>query len=232
MSDRGQEFIRLYNELDHWLKKLTSSRGSVPFWKRIRLAAKQEPALNRYLDDLLEFHELRNAIIHHRSYPQELLATPTAGTVARMEEILGKLLSPQHVIPVFQRDMHVFGPATQLVEVLKYMRHHGYSQVVSRVDGRLKLTTSSGITRWLAAQAEAGECHLAGVTLADILPHDRDGSFMLIRAGATVEEALSIFQQSLHVRRPRLFALVITKNADPGEEPLGIITPRDLLVEE
>ena len=232
MEDRGAEFIRLYNELDHWLKKLSSQRGSVPFWKRIRIAAKQEPALNRYLDDLLEFHELRNAIIHHRTYPDELLATPTEETITRQREIVDRLLRPQRVGNAFKREIHVFGPATLLHEVLKYMRHHGFSQVVSRVDGRLRLTTSSGITRWLATQAETGVLDLDGVTLADVLPHDRDGAFELINAHATVDEALLKFQESLHARKPRLFALIITKNGLATEEPIGIITPRDLLVEE
>ena len=115
MADRGELFIQLYNELDHWLKKLSERRGSVPFWKRIREAAKREPALNRYLDDLLEFHELRNAIIHHRSYPAELLAMPTQETVDRMQMILDKLLRPQLVGNAFKSDVHVFGPATMLL---------------------------------------------------------------------------------------------------------------------
>jgi len=232
MQDRGELFIQLYNELDHWLKKIAKRRGSVPFWKRIREAAKYEPALNRYLDDLLEFHELRNAIIHHRSYPAELLAMPTEETVERMQVILEKLLRPQLVGNAFKSDVHVFGPATLLTEVLKYMRHNGYSQVVSRLDGKLKLTTSSGITRWLAAQAEAGCIDIEEVTLGDILPHDRSGAFELIAAHETVETALATFQKSLHASKPRLFALIITKNGEPQEAPLGIITPRDLLVED
>ena len=58
---RAEEFIRLYNELDHFLKSQSDDKPSVPFWKRLKDAARRNPTLKRSLDDLLEFHQLRNA---------------------------------------------------------------------------------------------------------------------------------------------------------------------------
>ena len=232
MPDRGEEFLRLYNEIDHLLKQLTDMRPSAPFWKRLRTAAKREAGLKRYLDDLLEFHELRNAIIHHRAYPDELIATPSEGAVARMREIVDWLTAPPRVIPAFASEVHVFGPATPLSEVLQFIYSRGFSQVVSRSGGRLRLTTSSGITRWLAAMVNAGEVPFETATLADVLPFDTEDAMQLLGREASVDEALAIFQASLERKRPRLFAIIITETGQAHEDPLGIITPRDLLVEE
>ena len=65
-----------------------------------------------------------------------------------------------------------------------------------------------------------------------MLPFDRVEAMQLIARDASIDEALAVFQRSLERKRPRLFAVVITEHGDPAEEPLGIITPRDLLVEE
>ena len=53
----------------------------------------------------------------------------------------------------------------------------------------------------------------------------------LLPKDATVDEALDVFRSSLHGQKPRLFAIMITGHGRPGEQPLGIITPRDLLRE-
>lgn len=232
MDDLGAEFLTLYNELDHLLQKITDERGGVPFWKRLRIAAKREPVVRRHLDDLLEYHELRNAIIHHRTYPKELIATPTAETVAEFRRVVEHLSAPPKVIPAFASEVHVFSPKTPLKEVLQYMFSRGYSQVVSRVEGRLRLTTSSGLTRWLAAMVNADDVPYQSATMADVLPFDREEALQLIARDASIDQALAIFQSSLERKRPRLFAIVITETGDAAEEPLGIITPRDLLVEE
>lgn len=232
MPDLGAEFLRLYNEIDHLLKQLTDLRPSTPFWKRLRSAAKREHGLKRYVDDLLEFHELRNAIIHHRAYPDELVATPSEKTVARLREIVDWLNAPPRVIPAYASKVRVFSPSTPLSEVLQFIYSRGFSQVVSRFEGRLRLTTSSGITRWLAAMINAGEVPFETATLNDVLPFDTEDAMQLIARDASVDEALAIFQASLERKRPRLFAIIITETGQAHEEPLGIITPRDLLVEE
>lgn len=232
MSELGDEFLRLYNEVDHHLKKLADVRPSMPFWKRLRIAAKHEHGLKRYLDDLLEYHELRNAIIHHRAYPDELIATPSEATVARLRAIVEWLNAPPLVIPTFASEVRVFDPDTALKEVLQYLYGRGFSQVLSRSMGRLRLTTSSGITRWLAAGVNAGEVAFERATLKDVLPFDTEDAMQLLARSATVDEALAVFQASLSSKRQRLFAIIITEHGDASEEPLGIITPRDLLVEE
>ena len=108
--------------------------------------------------------------------------------------------------------------------MLQYIYSRGYSQVVSRLKGRLRLTTSSGITRWLAAGVNAGEVPFESATLGDVLPFDREETMQLLSRDASIDEALAIFQQSLERKRPRLFAIVITESGDAAENPLGIIS--------
>jgi len=149
-----------------------------------------------------------------------------------MREIVEWLTAPPLVIPTFASEVRVFQPVTPLREVLQYMYSRGFSQVVSRSESRLRLTTSSGITRWLAAGVNAGEVPFETAALSDVLPFDTEDAMQLIAKSAKVDDALAVFQASLASKRQRLFAIIITEHGDSGEDPLGIITPRDLLVED
>ena len=225
---RGEEFIRHYNELDHQLKKLSGDRSGAPFWKRARMAARRHPTIRRVLDDLLEYHELRNAIVHHRDYPKRLIASPAPAVVEALARIVAELSSPKLVMPTFASDVRCFAPGTLLVDVLRHIHERSYTQVVARVEGALALLTTADIAQWLAAQAGEHPVDLAGVTLANVLPFCRPSAMELIGRDGTVEEARQRFEQSLSEKR-RLFAIIITEHGAPTEDPLGIITPADLL---
>lgn len=230
--DRGIEFIRLYNELDHSVKKIVNEKGSVPFWKRLRMAAKKHPNIRRNLDELLEIHELRNAIVHHRSYPAEIIAIPTASIVKKLAGVVAELNTPRLVMPAFKRKIHVFSPTSPLHESLAYMNRHGFRQIVLKSAGELSLVTSNGIANWLLGQAEGTALVLSEATLSDVLPFENAGSVEFLSQGSTVDQARQIFDEAQRSRPRHLFAVLVTKNGSRSEDPLGLITPRDLLATE
>ena len=218
----------MYNELDHQLKKLSGDKGNAPFWKRARTASKRHPVIRRALDDLLEFHELRNAIVHHRDYPSTLIASPAPEVLSALERIVTELTAPKQVIPTFASNIHIFAAPVPLLEVLRFIHGHGYSQVVARIDGELKLITTTAIAKWVAAQAAEGPVDFSTGALKDVLPYCREHDTELIASDAPVVEARQRFELAL-VQQRRLFALIITEHGAPTEDPLGIITPADLL---
>lgn len=230
--ERGIEFVRLYNELDHAVKKIVNEKGSVPFWKRLRMAAKKHPYIRRNLDELLEIHELRNAIVHHRSYPAEIIAIPTVEIVELLEAVVNGLNSPAQVMPTFKRQIHVFSPTSPLQESLAYMKRHGFRQIVLKSEGELHLISSNGIANWLLGQANGEAVVLAKATLGDLLAFEEPHSVEFLAEDATIDMARQIFDEAQRSRPRHLFAVLITKTGSPSEAPLGIITPRDLLALE
>jgi CBS domain-containing protein len=228
-EERSDEFLALYNELDHLLKQLVDLKGSVPFWKRLRIGAKRHAGLRRYLDDLLEFHELRNAMIHHRAYPKEIIAVPTEQTVEQMRAIVMSLSEPPTVIPAFSREIHVFVPTEPLAGALAYMSKHDFRQIVVRDGGALKLVTSLGVALWLIANAKGEIVNLKETSLGDVLEYEHDDSVAFLPRDASLDTALGIFEEASVKKPRRLYAILITEHGTPDEEPLGIITPRELL---
>lgn len=231
-AERCDEFLALYNEVDHLLKQIVDQKGSVPFWKRLRIGAKQHAGLKRYLDDLLEYHELRNAIVHHRAYPKELIASPTERTVEAMRNIVTALSAPPAVIPAFSREIHVFVPAEPLTGALAYMSKHDFRQIVVKSDGQLRLVTSLGVALWLIDNAKNEIVNLKQTSLGDVLEYEHDDSVAFLPQDASLDTARGIFEEASVKKPRRLYAILITGHGTPQEEPLGIITPRELLGNE
>jgi hypothetical protein len=164
---------------------------------------------------------------------------PTQDTLQRFRRLVEQVVRPRRVIPLFATQLRVFIPEELLQEVLEYMHHGGFTQVVARDQGALRLVTAAGITRWLAAQLEAVDgrstapcVELGSAIVADVLRLEKPEALALLPAKATLEEAVDAFQRSIAGRHGRLFALVITQHGRGNEDPLGIITPADLLLEE
>jgi CBS domain-containing protein len=231
MEDLGSEFLLLYNQLDHRIRELTHADQSDPFWRRVKWAARDCPEVRRVRDDIMEFHELRNAIIHNREFPERLIATPSEEAVAHLRRIVEGLVSPARLTPTFAREVHVFELTNPLSKALAYMERRDYSQVVVRHPEGLRLLTAEGISRWLAGQAQDEPLVLDRVVIADVLPFGTPKAGLLMPRNSTVDEAREAFDRTADRNNPRLHAIIITENGKPGEEPLGIVTPWDLLDE-
>jgi len=178
---------------------------------------------------LKDYGDLRNTIVHHRSYPREIIAEPTEVTLVRFAEVVRHVLSPERLIPSFQKDVQCFSPSDQLVSVLRYMRQNDFSQVAIRKDGELSLLTTEGIARWFEGQAEEDIISVTAATVEEALAHDIPDSLEIMSRDHTIYEARETFASALKNRRPRLFAILITETGKRTEQPLGVVTPWDLL---
>lgn len=238
---RGHEFVRLFNEIDHYIKRLVGSNGGESFFRRLQWAVRDNPALKRWQEDLMEYAELRNALVHDRHFPNRMIAVPVERTLAEFRRLVERIVRPRRVLPQFGCELRVFAPDEQLSTALDYMHRKGYTQIVAREGGELRLITAAAVTRWLAAHMAApppdggngASCiDLTGASVADVLALEKPETLGLIGRDATIEEAVDSFQRAISRRRGRLYALLITENGKSDESPLGIITPVDLLEEE
>ena len=229
--DGGQQFIGLYNQMDHWLRDFTGAEhGS--FFQRIDRAARKHSLIRRHSDELKDFGELRNAIIHHERYPEVIIASPHPDVLLRFKRLMDELTNPERLIPLFSRKVNLLRPTDSLAQALSYIADKGYSQVPVKADGRYGMLTNDGIARWLAAQV-AGEClDLGKATVGDVLTYEPEESFMVVSRYMTLDEARTVFEHARVMSKPRLYALLITENGEHEESLLGIVTPYDLVVKD
>lgn len=233
---RGERFLAAYHLIEQLLRKMSGNGARESFRHLVDDMSKQSPVIRRYKDDLVEFGELRNAIVHERISPDYLIAVPLPETVEKIEEIARLLSDPPLVYPTFRREVAVFSPQDPLEKVFDVMHRKGFTQFPVYEDGIYRgLLTDGGIARWVAGlmaggvkKASVGEV-LSGVTVGEVLASEKNPRrARFVSRRSTVYEVEEIFRESRR-EKWRVAAVLITENGDADEELLGIVTPSDLL---
>ncbi|MHC8517823.1 CBS domain-containing protein [Sporosarcina sp. ITBMC105] len=226
-SDR---FIVAYNRIEKTLSMKVDDNGYLPFYRLIDKAKIKNSVVRKYEDDLREFGDLRNAIVHHRTDIDYVIAEPHDDIVERIEEIEQRLSNPLSVGALFGCKVHTLQASDHLTLALRMMRDNKFSQVPIYEEGKFKgLITAAGITYWLAGQSTEDSISREIPTLSTVYDYEkRKESFEFVEKDLSVYEADDYFKRAIS-RGTRLEALLITENAEPDEDLIGIITPFDLL---
>ncbi|MGH2548268.1 MAG: hypothetical protein ACRDHN_02705 [Thermomicrobiales bacterium] len=235
-TNRGEEFEANFNVLDDALRERLATTGDqrngrLSFAEMVRVLQKHDSAVRIYADDLLEYSDLRNAIVHSRGRDGlRVIAEPVPEALADFKAIVQELTNPQSALSLSGGAPRHFAPGDHLNQALAYMREHDFSQVVVK-DGKgpLLLLTANGISRWLERHAGDGAVALNGrIAIADALRFEQQHSFELVNRDATAHDVRELFQRFPASGASRLQAVIVTENAQPTEKALGIVTPWDL----
>ena len=226
-SDR---FIVAYNRIEKVLAEKADVNGYSPFYRLIDKVKITNSVVRKYEDDLREFGDLRNAIVHDRTGIDYVIAEPHDDIVERIELIEKKLSNPLSVGSLFGCKVHTLQAEDPLTAALKLMSETKFSQVPIYQDGKFKgLITAAGITYWLAGQSTEDVIPREIPTLSDVYNYEnRKESFEFVDKDLSVYEAEDYFKRAI-TRGTRLEALLITENAQNDGELIGIIRPFDLL---
>lgn len=227
--DRATEFIQLYNRLAQHLSEIVHVDRFTPFSQLVELAARKSSPVARFASRLRDYGDLRNAIVHSRSYPEEIIAEPSPAALANFRSVFEAIVSPKRLAPTFQRQVMVYKPEDPLIKPLQDMNANDFSQVVLMDQKRLSLLTTEGIARWLEQKASDDIISIQEATIGDAHTCDPDGSFLVMARDKTIYDAQEAFTSMLERDEPRLFAVIVTQNGRDTEKPLGIVTPWDLL---
>lgn len=232
---RGDRFLAAYAVIEQELRK----RWGVPggrdsFRHMVEVLSKNDALIRRFREDLIEYSELRNAIVHERISPDYLIAVPLEDIVCSIERIAADLTKPPLVIPKFSRKVVVLDVSTPISEVLKLIRMTEYTQFpVYKGNKYVGLLTDGSIARW-AAHAMDGLSHAPmEYDVAYLLRYEkRIDQAKFVSRTTTVYEAEEIFRNCDTGKdgKHRISAMLITETGEATRGLLGIITPSDILV--
>jgi predicted transcriptional regulator len=226
MAENSERFITAFNRIDKAMDgELQNSKG-IGFSKAVRILTRYNAVVRRYKDDLLEFAELRNAIVHNRTDTIQVIAEPHDSVVEQIEKIEREITQPRLVIPHFERSVHSFQYNDTLSKLLHAIQEKGYSKFPVYADGEFRgLVTESGITKWLANHKDHS---IKEVLIEEILPFEKDTNHQFIEKNTSVYEAVELFKEQIG-KGNRIAALLITENGKPQGKLLGIITTWDIM---
>lgn len=225
-SDR---FLEAFNRIEKYLRKRTRSERWEGFYQLIRKASQFIPAVREYGDDLKEFADLRNAIVHERT-DGRVIAEPHEWVVNKIEKLADLILRPPKVIPHFQRRVLSLSDREPIASAIKAMYEHDYSQIPIVGNGTFAgLLTSNTIVRWLGARSNRGTVgpNQMETPIADVLRYSEYAdNYRFVSRDTTLFEVLEYFQD-YEQKGKRLDALLITHHGKSTESFLGIITVWD-----
>lgn len=227
MDDPTRSFLTAYNEIDKYLRDMTQAPTHVAFTQLVRDAARRSPAVRNFADDLKEYAQLRNAIVH--DFLDEPIATPNASVVRRIVSIRDALVSPARVDSLASRPVVSCKAEEPIGTVVAAMREADYSKMPVYGGGQfVGLLTSNTVARWLGARFAQPAGELARETVGEVLRHQaKKENCEFLPRSATVFDALAAFDRFWR-RGMRLDAILITQHGKPHESLLGIVTVYDL----
>ena len=227
--DRAEEFIHLFNQVENFLTQLVRPQKFPRFWKLVEDASVLSAAVRANSADLKQFGNLRNAIVHDAGYPSHIVAVPSEEALLRFKGIVHEVIEPTPLIPTFATQVRCFDPGDTLPGVLRFMREQDFSQVIVSSDGRLSMLTVEGITKWLADHLIGNQASAGNVTLDTVLALEPPDSFIVMGPDKTIFDAADAFKNSINRKATRLYAIAITESGGKSDQPIGFVTPWDLV---
>lgn len=231
MTERNSDrFTYAYNRIEKSMEKISGLNNYMPFSRLIDKTKHMNAIIRKFEQDLREFSDLRNAIVHHRTGAEYAIAEPHDDIVELIEYIDRELSKPVTVGDMFIRKVHTLQGSDKLATGLKLIRERRFNQIPIYENRKfIGLITATGITYWLADKMLDEIISREMPTLLDIYDHEKQKkTYQFIDRNLSVYEAEEYFKKAV-ANGKRLEALLITESGRPEEKLLGIITPLDLM---
>lgn len=225
-SDR---FLNAYRAIEQHLRKLTG-KPKISFWELVNERAKAgDLTISKYRDDLAQFANLRNAIVHMDGGGGQVIAEPNDYAVGKIEKIRDLILQPPGIDKIYRRPVKTCKPHDSILEVARVMANKKYSQMPVVEDGQFRgLITTNTIARWLGISSNHTMESLREARVNDALEFaENNDNYWFIGKHKSVYDVLEVFGEYGRVGRV-LDAILVTEHGKRDEEIIGIITTADL----
>ena len=226
-ESNAKRFIDAYNRLDKGMRDIYNIKPSISFSDCVRKVSPVNSIIRKYEDDIIEYGRLRNAIVHRSG--EEVIAEPNIRVVEKLEQIARLICTPPRVMDtVANRSVYSVNAKTPLAEVMIQMFQTGYS-VIPVYDG---FDLIGVINRKMILEA-LGAATAAKVDLDDLVKLSvvealdlsaGSNSYEVVASNTTIDNILYLFQSNR-----KLSVVIITKNGNYNEAPLGVVVTSDTI---
>lgn len=223
----SERFLDAFYSIEKYLHNLANLDKQDSFTKCINKAKKSNKTVKKYENDLREFSDLRNAIVHERG-GGSVIAEPNDWAVHQIERISSLFLDPPKVIPKFQKEVHSLQFNNPIAIAVKIMFNNSFSQIpIYRENQFIGLLTGETIARWLGSCADDDIFSLHDTYIYQALEFTEDReNYCFIERNAILTDLLDKWDVDRYSKR--LEAVLITQNGKPDEKLLGIVTLWDI----
>lgn len=228
--ERAERFIVAFNKIEKYFNQQIDDTSYVPFFRAVLRLRKTDAIVNRYHNDLLEYSELRNAIVHERTEVNYTIADPHIEVVEAIEKIAAEMVAPKLVIPTFAKTLKVLQADLTVKSVLNVIRETKFTQFpVYRSKQFVGLITDKTVLHWLAGQLNGNFNEILKTPIIQLVDdHESEPNYHFIPRTMDIYQAESLLLK-MYKKHQGIAALLITEDGKPNQKLLGMVTPSDLL---
>lgn len=232
MGSNYQRFMHAFNELHNVIAKKVNRDPDTNFGELMGAAAKKrDKVIEKYVDEIDFYRELRNLLTHNTINGDEAAAEPSDSLIKEIETVTDKIRYSKQAKDLFLKRVRTFDVNDPLGKVLDVINHVRYTQFpVFDGDKLVGILSSIGVTKYLAKAMDKDINAIKKATVRQILEvEDEQDFYEVIPADKSVFDIEEIFSERIREGRTAYILLIakgdkIRKKSDL----IGIITPWDL----
>lgn len=218
----AQRFLDSYARIEKILYDIIRETKYVPFSQMITRASRENLIISSRANDLRQYHELRNAIVHNRGRENEVIAEPCDSVTEDIEKIADTLEAKHDLLSIASSPVITVGRNDSIKEAYRLMRKMNTSKIPVYHNGVYAgLVTMDEIAGWALENRSEEDC------IASILTERKNERVLFVKKNAPLQMIMRSYESSLK-HGMTLLAILITEHGLPKEKPLGIITVADL----
>ena len=224
--DNSDRFLVAFSRIEQSLRKMTKSSKQDSFGTLLDRAT--STTIRRFSNDLREFAELRNAIVHERGGGY-VIAEPHPETVHRLEEIEQLISQPPVVESLGSIPVVTCSPSDPIGKAAKAMLEGAFSQLpVYQQESCVGLLTSETIARWIADKFQPDLDILQEISVEEVLVYqEEDSVYEFVSRKTPIADVIALFDRTAHSGKS-LDAVIITHSGRKEQKPHHILTVHDL----
>ncbi len=219
----AQRFLDAYAVIEKAMNEMAGSTRYVSFSQLLSRCVSLSRVIRGNLENLREYNELRNAIVHQRGEEMEIIAEPSDSVVKEIERI-ASLLQKNKTLMDYASSPVKTGTSEWPIE-------KAFALMETLQSGKLPVYDSGhymGILTMHAIAKWSLENHSMNVKVSDAIEksENKDRVVFLARS-ESAKEAVHAFEKAFESGK-NLLAVIVSEHGKEDEEPLGILTLYDL----
>lgn len=220
-KSKSKRFIDAFVHIEMILKKQLN-KHSDGFTHMIHQAANSNSIIKHYLLDLIEYAQLRNAIIHNRSENNELIAEPHIDVVERIELIYQELKDPKTIVDLNLNSAFTSHPDESASELARIQEEKNFSIVPIYENDKYVGIVHSKLYQSAYAQ-DAND-----LSVRELLKFHKDKNRVIFMAKTSELREIVRVYFDLYEKGKGITGIIISENGFMNEPALALITPADL----
>jgi predicted transcriptional regulator len=229
---RADDFRHEFNKLEKLLRSQIDAPEYVDLQSVIKtlVNVKKDRVVTNFQNDLREYSELRNAIVHQST--NKSIAEPYEETVIALRELREKIERPKTAWDVATKNLATVKLDDSIAKVVELItKEHITSAPVLDGSEVVGFVSESTLARLIASNIEEDGTVIAAKLIRDIaldsLYGDEFDKYSYASKTLSVYEIEDMFSEAISQGK-RLMAIIVTNDGKPSQSPLGIITAWDL----